>query len=286
MRNGQRVAGMLVLVTEFGVFALALFVAFLLTVWTEGDGFAARATEMDWWIEAGKRMTIAAIGATIFSILAFFVSRLALRWVGVANERVAILTAASAFVLLLSAAAVGAIAFVITKPLPLGAPALAAENVRKYPACNITKTKNIYFRNYTETDVLFASIEGAPCYEAKLKITIKTRQGQTIYHYEAPFKPHIAVHWEHLEVPKDPQNFLDRLFKEGLKRSQDLPAFVSEKDFEDDYNNQLKVDPNLYEQIRRARRPIFWHLTQYEEWRYVSYDDKTTKGIVIASGGL
>ena len=284
MRNGQRVAGMLVLVTEFGVFALALFVAFLLTVWTEGDGFAARATEIDWWIEAGKRMTIAAIGAAIFSILAFFVSRPALRWVGVANERVALFAAGSAFVLLLSAAAAGAIAF--TKPLRLRAPALAAENVRKYPACNITKTKNIHFRNYTETDVLFASIEGAPCHEAKLKITIKTRQGQIIYYYEAPFKPHIAVHWEDLEVPKDPQDFLDRLFREGLKRSQDLPPFVSEKDFEDNYNNQLKVDPNLYERIRLARRPIFRHLTHYEEWRYVGYDDKTTKGIVIAIGGL
>ncbi len=255
MRNGQRVAGMLVLVTEFGVFALALFVAFLLTVWTEGDGFAARATEIDWWIEAG-----------------------------IANERVALFTAASAFVLLLSAAAAGAIAF--TKPLRLRASALAAENVRKYPACNITKTKNIHFRNYTETDVLFASIEGAPCHEAKLKITIKTRQGQIIYYYEAPFKPHIAVHWEDLEVPKDPQDFLDRLFREGLKRSQDLPPFVSEKDFEDNYNNQLKVDPNLYERIRLARRPIFRHLTHYEEWRYVGYDDKTTKGIVIAIGGL
>jgi len=165
-------------------------------------------------------------------------------------------------------------------------PVLAAENIRKYPACHIAKTKSIDFRNYTEKDVLFVSIEGTPCYEAKLKITIKTRQGQTLYHYEAPFKPHIAVHWADLEVPKDPQDFIDRLFREGPKRSQDLPPFVSNKDFEDDHNSKLEVDPKLYEQIRRARRPIFWNLTHYEEWRYIGYDDKTKKGIVIVSGGL
>ena len=116
MRNGQRVAGMLVLVTELGVFAWALFMSFLLTVWMEGDGFAARATEMDWWIEAGKRMTIATTGAAIFSILTFFVNRHALRWAGIINEQVALFTAVGAFVLLLGAATAGAIAFVITKP--------------------------------------------------------------------------------------------------------------------------------------------------------------------------
>ncbi len=107
---------MLVLVTELGVFAWALFMFFLLAVWMEGDGFAARATEMDWWIEAGKRMTIATTGAAIFSILTFFVNRYALRWAGITNERVALFTAVGAFVLLLGAATTGAIAFVITKP--------------------------------------------------------------------------------------------------------------------------------------------------------------------------
>jgi len=116
MRNGERVAGMVVLVTELGVFAWALFMSFLLTAWMEGDGFAARATEMDWWIEAGKRMTVATIGAAIFSILTFFVNRHALRWAGVINERVAFFTAVGAFVLLLGAATAGAISFVITKP--------------------------------------------------------------------------------------------------------------------------------------------------------------------------
>ena len=116
MRNGARVAGVVVLVTELGVFAWALFMSFLLTAWMEGDGFAAKATEMDWWIEAGKRMTVATIGAAIFSILTFFVNRHALRWTGIINERIALFMAVGAFVLLLGAATAGAIGFVITKP--------------------------------------------------------------------------------------------------------------------------------------------------------------------------
>ena len=116
MATAQRIAGVLVLVAESAVFAWALFMSFLLAAWMEGDGFAARATELDWWIEAGKRMTVATIAAGIFSVLAFYISRYAFRWAGITSDRVALLTAAGAFVLLIGAAAVGAITFVVTKP--------------------------------------------------------------------------------------------------------------------------------------------------------------------------
>jgi hypothetical protein len=61
-------------------------------------------------------MTIATIGAAIFSILTFCVNRYALRWAGIVNERAALFTALGAFVLLLGAATAGAIDFVTTKP--------------------------------------------------------------------------------------------------------------------------------------------------------------------------
>jgi hypothetical protein len=120
MATAQRVAGVVVLLAESAVFVWALFMSFLLTAWMEGDGFAARATELDWWIEAGKRMTVATIGAGIFALVAFFVSRCAFRWAGITSDRLALLTAAGAFVLLIGAAVVGAVTFVVTKPFILG----------------------------------------------------------------------------------------------------------------------------------------------------------------------
>lgn len=176
--------------------------------------------------------------------------------------------------------------FVFAAFLLVGSLVIAAEGPKKYPACHVAKTEEIYFRSYREKDVLAASINGNPCYEAILNITIKTRGGRHLYLYEAPFKPHVAIHWEDLRVPKDPQDFLNFLFKEGMKRRQDLPPFISDEDFAERYNNRLEVGQKSYERLRRAQKPMFWHLTHYEAWRYVVYDEKEQKGIVVASGGL
>lgn len=116
MATAQRVAGVLVLLAEGGAFIWALLMSFLLTAWMEGDAFATTATELDWWIEAGKRMTVATVAAGMFSIVTYFASRYAFRWVGITNNRLALFTAAGAFLLLTATATVGAFTFVVTKP--------------------------------------------------------------------------------------------------------------------------------------------------------------------------
>ena len=116
MGNVQRIAGTLVLIAECAIFGYALLMSFLLTGWMESDSFAARATEVDWWIEAGKRMTVTTIGAALFSIVAYFVNRHALRWTGIIDERIPVFAAIGAFALLVGAAIAGAVTFAITRP--------------------------------------------------------------------------------------------------------------------------------------------------------------------------
>lgn len=157
----------------------------------------------------------------------------------------------------------------------------------KYPSCNVEKTVGLQFRNATETDVLRIKISGDPCYEATFYISIATKDGKNLYQYQAPYKPHTAVHWEDLEVPKDPEALIELVLKGGVfKRSKELPAFVSKEHFYDNYYNELTTDNGSYEKLRSTEKPLFWHPTHYEEWVYVAYDEKQGKGIVFMRGGV
>ncbi len=166
---------------------------------------------------------------------------------------------------------------------------VASENqrqVKKYPSCRIEKTAELHFRNNTEKDSLRIEIAGNPCYEATLRILIKTKNGKDLYRYEAPFKPHTAVPWEDIEVPKDPEALINRILVEGPKASANLPPYLPKEEFYGKYYNELVIDRDSYEHLRISGRPVFWHPTHYEEWSYVVYDEKQEKGIVFMKGGL
>jgi guanyl-specific ribonuclease Sa len=157
----------------------------------------------------------------------------------------------------------------------------------KYPGCNVEKTAYIHFRNTTETDVLRIKISGDPCYEAILHISITTKDGKNLYQYQAPYKPHTAIHWEDLEVPKDPEALIELVLKGGVfRRGKDLPAFTSKEQFYDDYYNELTTEQRNYEKLRSTQKPLFWHPTHYESWNYVVYDKKQGRGLVFMRGGL
>jgi hypothetical protein len=160
-------------------------------------------------------------------------------------------------------------------------PGVLAQTSSKYPACNIAKAKQIHFRNGKEKDLLQVSIKGAPCYQATLKIVIKTKEGLLLYSYEAPFKPHIAVNWEDIEVPKDPASFIDRLFKHGSISSRELPA-LSDPGAE----YRLEIDEKSYGKLRKESKPVFRHPVHYEEGRYVIYDEKAKKPVVVLTDAL
>jgi len=157
----------------------------------------------------------------------------------------------------------------------------------KYLGCDVEKTADLYFRDATEADVLRIKIKGEPCYEARLHISITTKDGKDLYQYQAPFKPHIAVHWEDIQVPKDPQAFIDLVLKGStFKRGRDLPALESEEQFYEKYYNELPTDTGRYENLRLTEKPLFWHPTHYERWNYVVYDEKQGRGFVFMRGGL
>jgi hypothetical protein len=169
---------------------------------------------------------------------------------------------------------------VIALGVSLG-PTASAQTSGAYPACNIAKEREIHFRNGKAKDLLQVSIKGAPCYQATLKIAIKTKQGLLLYSYEAPFKPHIAVNWEDIEVPRDPASFIERVFKYGPMNSHDLPGLSAS-----DAQYRLELDEKSYERLRKENKPVFRHPVHYEEGRYLIYDETAKKPVVVLTDAL
>jgi len=104
------------MLVELFVLGYGMFMAFLLTVWIETDIFAIQATEMDWWVEGGKRLFMVGVAAAIFSAILVSVNKVFFRWLGFQNRRFATVSGGAAFLLIFAAGITGAVSFAITKP--------------------------------------------------------------------------------------------------------------------------------------------------------------------------
>ena len=116
LRQMKRIVGSVALLAELVVLGYVMLLAFLLTAWMESDGFAAQATEIDWWIESGKRLLVVGGAATVFAIVVWLANNRLFRWLGYRNLRLSLWSAIAVFLLVAAAGAIGAVNFVITKP--------------------------------------------------------------------------------------------------------------------------------------------------------------------------
>lgn len=107
---------MMAVFVELVVLGYAMLMAFLLTVWIETHSFADRATEVDWWIEGGKRLFVVGVVAAIFAAILLPVNKVVFRWLGFENRHFALYSAGAAFLLIVAAGITGAVNFAITKP--------------------------------------------------------------------------------------------------------------------------------------------------------------------------
>jgi hypothetical protein len=114
--NGKRIVGVVALLTELVVLGYVMMMAFLFNVWMEHDSFAVQATEIDWWIESAKRLILAGVAATVFAVMLWLVNKSLFRWLGYRNQRLSVISAIVAFLLVIAAGIIGAVNFIVTKP--------------------------------------------------------------------------------------------------------------------------------------------------------------------------
>jgi hypothetical protein len=112
----KRVASLMALFVELALLGYGMLMAFLLTVWIETHSFASQATEIDWWIEGGKRLFVVSVAAVIFAAILLPVNKVFFRWLGFEGRRFKWYLAGAAFLLIVAAGITGAVNFAITKP--------------------------------------------------------------------------------------------------------------------------------------------------------------------------
>lgn len=155
-----------------------------------------------------------------------------------------------------------------------------------YPSCHLHRSQEVSFRNHSSKDILEISIGGGPCYSATMTIVIRTEHGEILYSYVAPFKRHIAVDWRDNDLDKDAERFVDRTIAKAMGTTANLPPFLEPEAYYEANDGSIEVPKAEYEKLRKEARPMFYHMTYYEGWQFVVYDEKERKSRVIVSGGL
>lgn len=152
--------------------------------------------------------------------------------------------------------------------------------------CQLSIERPISFQSATSQDKVTVAIGSGPCHSATLKLTISTNNGKVLYAYEAPFKQHLAVQWDDPELPSLARQFATEAAEKGLVAKKDLPKLGSRKQITDEYPFELIVSEQTYSRLLGIGQPIFHHATYYEGGRYITYDPKAKKAIIVIQLGL
>ena len=156
-----------------------------------------------------------------------------------------------------------------------------------YPSCSVASKRNVPFTSWAGTDMLEVSINGNPCYEATLVLTITSEEGHRLYRYEAPFKLHVAAHWEDPDLAEDAKRLIQRFNDHvSFSKSSELPKWSSVEDYYEANYQVLQVDRAYYEMLLQQDWFVYTHKIHYEGWRVITFDRLKQQMVVVSEGGV
>jgi hypothetical protein len=119
-----------------------------------------------------------------------------------------------------------------------------------HPDCDISRQSQVSFAGPDSEDQLVITIQGSPCYEASLAVSIESATGTRLYEYEARFKPHVAVHWEDSSLNEDAERLADRFIEpESFSLTSDLPRWLPEADYYEAHYQIIQISREDYEAL-------------------------------------
>lgn len=153
------------------------------------------------------------------------------------------------------------------------------------PGCEVRASGPAYFTSSEAPDVVEAEVVGNPCWKATLRIRIS--HGATVaYTYTSDFKRHTAMNWADPDLPKSAQDFVNDVVAEGMhSRERHLPPWNEDERSWGAEWRKSEVPEAQYLRYREARRPVFRHLTHYEEWRLIVFDSSRQEAVVVVEEG-
>jgi len=154
-----------------------------------------------------------------------------------------------------------------------------------YPSCDLHDAREArLYSNGTEA-LIDVSIKGSPCYEAELTIGIYV-SGNLVYLYKAPFKPHVAIHWQDLAT-EDAKEFIKAVYApHNIIDCRNLLPSTAQDGDPSGYNfNSLLVEKSQYEKYMASNCKAFIHLVQYETSRAIVFPSNLKKGVPVSEFG-
>lgn len=157
----------------------------------------------------------------------------------------------------------------------------------QYPDCNIKTSSSANFSNDDKKDIITVTINGSPCYEGELSLSITNPDGKIIYNYTARFKLHTAVPWEDYKLDEVAKEVAAAMTKEAhFQSSKELPVWQPNDEYYEVNYQEIEVPKEYYNKLRQANWITFSHLTHYEGWRVIVYDRIEHKVVIVSNGGL
>ena len=155
------------------------------------------------------------------------------------------------------------------------------------PDCDVSGDMKISFSSEDATDVLSITISESPCYEASLEVSIVSEDGDLLYHYEAPFKPHVATQWDDPGLATDAKRSVDRFMDDiSFERTSDLPAWLPEDEYYEANYQVVQIDRAYYDKLRDNDWSVYTHKIHYEGWKVIAFDRQRERTVIVSEGGL
>ena len=153
------------------------------------------------------------------------------------------------------------------------------------PPCQGSVSRAITFESRTTKDKLTVSIGPGACHLATLSIVVHSSRGKVLYRYGAPFKKHLAVHWDDPELPQLALKFINETASHALVAKAERPA-PKPLDQAEEGEAVLTVPAPVFARLTSGGQPMLYHPTYYEGGRYVVYDPVSRTSRVVAEWGV
>ncbi len=154
------------------------------------------------------------------------------------------------------------------------------------PSCEYSLEKKISFRSANASDLVKVAIGPGACHSAQLTISVRTKEGKTLYRYQAPFKKHTAVSWEDADLPKVAKKFVEDTANDAIVSDAEMPVPVTRDALTEENHFLLVVSRTTYDRLRRTRQPVFYHATYYEGGVFLIFDPNTKRVARVIEWGL
>ena len=175
------------------------------------------------------------------------------------------------------------IAIALCAPLLL----VTSAGSQDYPGCSVQSKGNAPFTSDAGTDYLSVSINGNPCYEAMLVVSIESESGKPLYQYDARFKPHVVMNAKNPELPEEAERLARRFHAQiSYGRTSELPVWEAKHDYYESNHQELRVDKAYYDMLRQKDWITYTHKIHYAGWRVISFDRDKLKMVIVSEGPL